>query len=54
MARQENTSQPGIVNWGGTNSFENTAFGEGAAIVNGEVVSGTKLPDTKNTKDGKK
>ncbi|MGW8438839.1 hypothetical protein ACWGKS_27135 [Nocardiopsis sp. NPDC055879] len=48
--REENTSQPGIVNMGGNNSFTNTAFGKGATIKDGKVVKGTKLPDTKKDK----
>lgn len=48
--REENTSTPGIVNLGGNNSYSNTVVGKGASIVNGKVVKGTKLPDTK--KDG--
>lgn len=50
---EENTATTGIVNYGGKNSYTNTAVGEGATIINGEVVKGTKLPDTKKEKDKK-
>ena len=45
--REENTTSPGIVNYGGNNSYSNVAVGKGASIVNGKVVKGT---DTKKDK----
>lgn len=50
MAKRENENTTGIVNRGGTNSYENTAHGPGARVVNGKVVKGDQLPDTKDKK----
>lgn len=52
MADRKDEETRGIVNYGGTNTFNGCAVGEGATIVNGEVVQGQKIDD--KTKDKKR
>lgn len=49
----ENEQVPGIVNLGGNNTYKNTVVGDGAMIVNGEIVRGEDADDKLN-KDNKK